>query len=159
MATPRTGRPGGRPPSRKAKENAARKPSSTSQANPKVPAPESLGDIGSKKWAWLWETCDWLEASDAMVLEELCLLYDELNYVESKLALVGEMFYRMPNGIFAEHPLSKERKNIKVEITSKQASIGLTPTDRARLQLTSDAASELKRLIDQRPGAGVIRSE
>lgn len=121
------------------------------------PMPEGMGTIAEQKWVWIWGVCAWLKPADSLVVRELCEYYEELEYIKNKLKLMGEPFYLMPNGVLAEHPWNKLKREMEKNIAISQATLGLNPTDRARLELTSDAASELAKLIERRPGAGEVR--
>lgn len=103
-------------------------------------------------WAWLWVECPWLEDSDFLVATQLCELMDEKAWLMAQLDIAtgGATYYRMPNGVLAQHPLWTQRKDVERSITAIMASLGLTPTDRARLQTQEDAAEELKRLFATR---------
>lgn len=145
-----TGRPGGRPVSVQRKQASA---PLQSQARVDIPeTPDTLGEAGAAMWAWLWKECAWLEDSDHFAVLSLCELVDEKAWLMAQLDLAtgGTTYYRMPNGVLAQHPLWTQRKEVERNIVSSMAALGLTPTDRLRLQTQEDAADELKRLFANR---------
>lgn len=147
-----TGRPPGRPASVKRQQPSGASSVISEPRSDAPEPPEQLGEAGLAMWQWLWLECSWLEDSDYFVAERLCDLLDEKAWLVAQLEIMadGKTFYRMPNGVLAQHPLWTQRKDVDRDITSTMASLGLTPTDRLRLQTQEDAAEELKRLFAQR---------
>lgn len=129
-----TGRPNGRP----------RKPAGKTEAPiilsdeimEKIPAvPEGLGEDGTLLWYKIWASAHgWLMEADAVVILELCQIFEEKELYRRAIALGSvPRVYKMPNGTLAPHPYINLLKDSRVQITSHLSSLGFNPSDRAKL--------------------------
>lgn len=167
MATS-TGRPNGRPSKPTERHRLAGNPSHKklpdaplpTQGLPAVsdvPTPPALGIDGTELWHQIWSAGrNWLSPnSDSAVITMLCQAHDEAEAMRRALA-IGEVarFYVMPNGSYVTHPYVKQLQDLRVQITAWLASLGFSPSDRARLGLgetrQADALDELERRRQER---------
>jgi P27 family predicted phage terminase small subunit len=103
-------------------------------------------------WNRVWSAGrQWLSPdSDYVLIAMLCQAQDEAEEIRRVLAIGAEKrYYTIANGQQVTSPLVKQLKELRIQITGWLASLGYSPTDRARLGLGevrhSDALDELNR--------------
>ena len=157
-----TGRPSGRPPKptevKRLLGNPGHRPIPDKpmpgeglQGAKDIPEPPALGLDGTVLWNQLWSAGkQWLSPdADYQILTLLCQAQDEAEEIRRAIA-IGEVprFYKLPNGSFVSHPLVIQLKELRAQSTGWLASLGFSPSDRARLGLAevrhSDAFDELE---------------
>ena len=161
MAT--TGRPTGRPPKpveqKRALGNQGHRPlpdpptaGQGLKGSSSIPKPPALGLDGTEMWNRVWSAGrQWLSPeSDYVLIAMLCQAQDEAEEIRRVLAIGAEKrYYTIANGQQVTSPLVKQLKELRIQITGWLASLGYSPTDRARLGLGevrhSDALDELNR--------------
>ena len=166
MAT--TGRPTGRPPKpleqHRALGNPSHKPLPPAPmpgeglpATSSIPNPPELGDPGLDLWIQVWTAGQtWLSPrADAPIITLLCQAQDEAEEIRGKInSGEVERYYVLPNGSYVTHPLVVQLKDLRVQSTSWLASLGFSPSDRARLGIgeirQADALDELQRRRQER---------
>ena len=167
MATP-TGRPNGRPAKptevKRALGNPGHRPLPDPPAVGKglpavsdIPTPPALGVDGEEMWNQLWAAGkSWLSPdSDGSIITLLCQAHDESEQIRRALA-IGEVprYYVLPNGSYVSHPFVTQLKELRSQKTAWLASLGFSPSDRARLGIgevrQADALDELERRRNER---------
>lgn len=165
----KTGRPTGRPAKPVERHRATGNPSHKplpptplpGQALPgmrsDIPTPPVLGIDGRDLWDQIWGAGrSWLSPdSDAVVITMLCQATDEAESMRRALA-IGEVprYYVLPNGSYVTHPYVSQLKELRAQITAWLASLGFSPSDRARLGVGEvrqhDALDDLERRRQER---------
>lgn len=147
MATPRTGRPVGRPPKPTAVKRAEGNPGK--RALPPVhisdtdddevidvpEVPDNLGTEGEAAWNRLWGAAYWLDRDvDYLLVSQLCETIDQIS-VHKNLIAIGEVpeFVVMSNGALQEHAYVKQIRSNTATMLTLMSELGFTPTARARL--------------------------
>lgn len=136
----RTGRPTGRPPSARAK--ALPNSGLDSNENTEIPAaPEHLGEDGQQMWNHVF-ALKHVSPSDYFAVKDACEIYEEHEYLR-RLFSTGQAkrIVTHPNRVRGESPELKDLRMARIELRGALSALGLTPADRARLQVTEDAAS------------------
>lgn len=140
-----TGNPKGRPPSMK------NLPPSDIQEIPETP--KKFGEDGKKMWEAIWGAgATYLVNSDRILIEELCEIFEEKEYLRRMIA-TGEIprWVRIPSGSLQPHPAIGMLSNLRQSFELKLSKCGLTPVDRARLNVMEDAvAAEIKNMFTER---------
>lgn len=166
MAT--TGRPTGRPPKPLEQHRALGNPSHKSlppapmpgeglPAISSIPTPPALNEPGLELWEQVWTAGrSWLSPLvDAPIITLLCQAQDEAEDIRAKVnSGEVERYYILPNGSYVTHPLITQLKDLRVQSTAWLASLGFSPSDRARLGIgevrPADALDELQRRRQER---------
>ena len=122
---------------------------------PKVPA--TLQQPGTDLWFQTWEAGrQWLAPqADYTTIQLLCEAFDEYVSIRNQfLTGEAERIYVTSNGSYVTHPYIGQMKDLRVQMTSWLASLGFTPSDRARLGLAEvrvrDELDELQRRRTER---------
>ena len=145
MAT--TGRPTGRPPKPTEQKRLLGNPGHRPLPNApmpgeglpavsNIPTPPPLGFDGLELWNRIWSAGkSWLSPeADYQIVVMLCQAQDETEEIRRVLAIGEEKrYYVLANGQQVTSPLVKQLKELRVQMTGWLASLGYSPTDRARL--------------------------
>ena len=145
MPYPTTGRPKGRPPKL---EKVA--PPTSNHADTSKP-PEFLECYRSSQeaWAYIWANCPWLDAAkgDGLLVGLISLKITEVVNLRARLNQNGAS-YLAANGQYAAKPEVRQLEAAEAQLTAWLASLGLSPADRARLNLnaatTGDTLAEYR---------------
>lgn len=129
-------------------------------SNGTAPQPPILGTAGTELWFHTWQAGrQWLAPeADYTTVQLLCEAFDEYHEIRNKFATgEAERIYVSSNGSFVTHPYVSQMKELRVQMTSWLASLGFTPSDRARLGLAEvrvrDELDELQRRRHERASA------
>jgi P27 family predicted phage terminase small subunit len=114
--------------------------------------PADLTEDGLACWNHTWESCrTWLSPeSDRTIITLFCHVYGEHEEIRKRL-LSGEYerVYTHSNGAVVTSPWVTQLKELRVQLSSWIAAIGLSPSDRSRLGLSEvrvrDEMDELER--------------
>lgn len=101
-------------------------------------APSTLGPVGVEQWNILapqLRSLGLLTQLDLPALELMCAAYDELAQCNEELSKTPT-FYATDKGTLCQHPMVNQRKNLRAEIKRLMACFGMTPSDRAGVQIT-----------------------
>ena len=122
--------------------------------------PDDLGERGLELWYHVWTAGQsWLSPQvDSPIITLLCQAQDESEDIRAKLnSGEVERYYILPNGSYVTHPLVVQLKDLRVQSTAWLASLGFSPSDRARLGIgevrPADALDELNRRREARRAA------
>lgn len=145
MPYPTTGRPKGRP--RKLEKVAPPISNHTDTSKP----PEFLECYRSSQeaWAYIWANCPWLDAAkgDGLLVGLISLKITEVVNLRARLNQNGAS-YLAANGQYAARPEVRQLEAAEAQLTAWLASLGLSPADRARLNLnaaiTGDTLAEYR---------------
>lgn len=147
MAT--TGRPTGRPPKplevKRALGNPGQRPIPDAPGIGEgltgvsgVPDAPYLDEAGLALWLHVWQAGkSWLAPeSDRTIVTLLCQAQDEHEEIR-QLISSGEVprYYVTANGQMVTHPMVTQLGNLRTQMTGWLASLGFSPSDRARLGL------------------------
>jgi P27 family predicted phage terminase small subunit len=130
------------------------------KAAPGVPVPPALGPAGLELWNRIWTAGrQWLSLeSDYPLVTMLCQAQDEAEELRLLLATGAEdRYYIVANGQKVTSPVVTQLKDLRVQMTAWLASLGYSPSDRARLGLAevraADVLDELERRRAERRNA------
>ncbi len=122
-----------------------------------IPTPPALNEPGLELWEQVWTAGrSWLSPQvDAPIITLLCQAQDEAEDIRAKVnSGEVERYYILPNGSYVTHPLITQLKDLRVQSTAWLASLGFSPSDRARLGIgevrPADALDELQRRRQER---------
>lgn len=111
---------------------------------PKTPtAPKELGVVGKAKWKQIWTTVERLEPEDALWVEELCVAFDELAYINRWIRENNDKtVYVMRNDSMASHPYVGRQKDLRAFTTQRLQELGLNPLSRAKMGLIAEETNQ-----------------
>jgi P27 family predicted phage terminase small subunit len=100
------------------------------------PLPDGLGERGVVEWAKVWDAGWWLKPDqDYHWVEMLARAYDDIEAFRGQVRREGRLA-RGSMGQVVAHPLIGEARKCEVVIMRCLATLGFSPSDRARLNLT-----------------------
>ncbi len=139
MTTPRTGKPTGRT---KKPTSSPRFGAATSFAA--LPPPEGLSSYGVDVWNRVWSAGQHYlsPTQDRLLVEKLCKKLDLIRDLEEWLSVeVEHRWYTTSNGQTVTHPAVKQIEQADAQATAWLSMLGFSPSDRARLGITSTGQS------------------
>lgn len=174
MATPKTGRPTGRPAKPVESHRKAGNPSKKDLPAAPMPGdgipsdgsipepPESLEDEGREVWRIVWSGArSWMApGTDPLVVRQLCEAWDERARLRTYLDQAGTAgrWYETNAGQTVTHPAVTQLRQLDAQITSALSACGLTPSDRSRLGLAevrvADPMDDLTQRREARRASG-----
>lgn len=94
-------------------------------------------------WAYLWASCPWLDAAkgDGLLVGLVSLKITEVVTLRARLNQNGSS-YLAANGQYAAKPEVRQLEAAEAQLTAWLSSLGLSPADRARLNLTAATTSD-----------------
>jgi P27 family predicted phage terminase small subunit len=104
--------------------------------------PEGLDPIGQGVWLRITSACDWLAESDREALTMLCKDEQMLAMLTARLEVDGVVLFTDKGYAYA-HPAWGMRTATEERIYKWMSSLGLTPSDRARLGIAMVQARTL----------------
>ncbi len=112
--------------------------------------PEGLGERGEAEWYKIWAAAPWLRpGQDYHWLEQIVRAYDDMAAFRERVAHDG-LIAKGSMGQVIAHPLIAEIRRCEDTIRRCLSSLGISPTDRARLGLQeAKAQSALAGLQDK----------
>jgi P27 family predicted phage terminase small subunit len=148
MTTPRTGKPVGRT---KKPASSPRFGATTSFAA--LPPPEGLSSYGVDVWNRLWSAGQHYlsPTQDRLLVEKLCKKLDLIRDLEEWLSVkVERRWYTTSNGQTVTHPAVKQIEQADAQATAWLSMLGFSPSDRARLGITStDQSNPFRELHEE----------
>lgn len=124
------------------------------------PMPEKLGVKGATEWVKIWNAGYWLRPDqDYHWVEQIARYYDEIETFQKVIDEEG-LTVQGYAGQTVAHPLLKEQTTRQSLINKALSTLGYSPSDRARLQLTELKAESLdKALANRINNPTVVESE
>lgn len=117
------------------------------RAAPDLPDCVEPGTRGAVEWGKIWEACPWLYPDqDYHWVEQIASLYNEVEVYRAQIAEDG-LTVEGYNGQTTAHPLIKEMRAAQAQINKALSTLGISPSDRARLKLTDLQGAKLERDI------------
>jgi len=104
--------------------------------------PDGLDPVAQGVWARITSACDWLAESDREALTMLCRDESILAQLTARLETDGAILYTDKGYAYA-HPAWGMRTATEERIYKWMSSLGLTPSDRARLGIAMVQARTL----------------
>jgi P27 family predicted phage terminase small subunit len=135
MTTPRTGKPIGR-----TKKPASSPRFGTTTSFAALPPPEGLSSYGVDVWNRLWSAGQHYlsPTQDRLLVEKLCKKLELIRDLEEWLSVkVERRWYTTSNGQTVTHPAVKQIEQADAQATAWLSMLGFSPSDRARLGITS----------------------
>lgn len=128
-----TGRPKGRP-----QKVAKPVPMHAYADTPPPPRWLDLPPEAAEAWAYLWASCKWLDASrgDGVLVALVATKLAQVANLAARLAKEGSAYFA-GNKQWAARPEVKEMQAAEAQLTAWLAALGLSPADRARLNLNA----------------------
>ncbi|MGH3381865.1 MAG: phage terminase small subunit P27 family [Actinoallomurus sp.] len=112
--------------------------------------PEQLGPAGRAVWELVLEQCQWLAESDRPALTMLAEKFDRRQDFMARLEASDPVLYTDKGYAYA-NPLVGMISTVEREIAKLLSTLGLTPTDRARMGVAEvKAKSEIEKMLDRR---------
>jgi len=140
----RTGRATGRPVATELKKHAP----NVSATIP--PAPFDLGDHGKAFWEQTFKFATWLTPElDSYLVAQAARLSDDMSEARKEILTNGRYILN-PNGSRQRSPAVVDLEKLAVTQNLYLTSLGLTPSDRARLGLAAIAVFDELDLLQQR---------
>lgn len=145
MPYPTTGRPKGRP-TKVAKGLPKHAYADTKHAYADTTSPPGFLECyksSQEAWSYIWASCPWLDAAkgDGLLVGLVSLKITEVVNLRARLNQLGSS-YLAANGQYAARPEVRQLEVAEAQLTAWLASLGLSPADRARLNLTSTSATD-----------------
>lgn len=110
------------------------------------PEPVGLGPTGKAAWLLYWtHGRAWLALTDLPHVARLCRLMDAAATMEAAIAAEGMLIVNAKTKRSAAHFLLSQLLGMYNTIGDLESSCGFTPTDRARMKVTTDESDELDR--------------
>lgn len=117
------------------------------------PAPETLGVIGRAFWLAVFSNAHWLSPElDAYLIEQAAALADDIAEARAEIKTAGR-YITNPNGSQQRSPAVVDLERLLISQNALLASLGLTPSDRARLGHAALAAESVMRDLEERRAA------
>lgn len=145
MPRPESGRQKGRPA----------KPATLDAVTRAPEPPEHLGLVGLRVWYATWQHCgSWVAPADAHLVETYATLADEVDVLHRALASGSiPRFYMSKTGSIVSHPAVQQLSNLRRALTTSMSQLGLTPSDRARMQ-AEESAGDIALALEATMAAG-----
>ena len=144
MPYPTTGRPKGRPP-KPAKPLPKHAYADTMQAyaGPTPPDFFEMSEYSLAAWRYLWANCPHLDEKmgDGVLVGLVALKLAEVGTIRHRLERI-EMSYIGSNGQQAAVPEKRLLEAAEAQLTAWLAALGLSPADRARLNLNASRPTD-----------------
>lgn len=113
-------------------------------------APQQLGPAGRAVWELVTEQCKWLAETDRPTLVMLCEKFDRRQDFMVRLEGADPVLYTDKGYAYA-NPLVGMLSTLETELAKLLSTLGLTPTDRARLGVAEvKAQSNLEKLLQRK---------
>ncbi len=139
MPYPTTGRPKGRPP----KAIKSEPPTHAYATTMQPPGFLECYRSSQEAYAYIWANCPWLDEAkgDGLLVGLVSLKITEVVNLRARLNQNGAS-YLAANGQYAAKPEVRQLEAAEAQLTAWLASLGLSPADRARLNVTAATSGD-----------------